>query len=113
MEKRYRALRIIGTMYKIIGATLLVLAIVGAIGICAAGIIGGSAMQDFTNEFGPGMRGFGMLGGALGGIISGLFALIGGGLGGLTVYATGEAIYLLIDIEENTRVARGVPPASV
>ncbi len=109
MEKRYRALRTVGSLYKIIGVIVLVLAIIGAIGACAAGALGGAALRDFSNEFGPGMmNGVGStFGGVIGGIISGLFVLIGGGIGGLTLYATGEAIYLLIDIEENTRLAAG------
>lgn len=114
MEKRYRALRIIGSVYKILGAIILVLTIVSAVGICLAGIVGGTALRDFSREFGPGMRGMGVLGGAIGGILSALITLVFGGLGGLTVYATGEAIYLLIDIEENTRAARlahQYPPA--
>jgi hypothetical protein len=106
MEKRYRALRIIGSAYKILGAIVLVLTIVGAVGVCLAGIAGGTALRDFSREFGPGMRGMGVLGGAVGGILSAFVTLIFGGLGGLTVYATGEAIYLLIDIEENTRATR-------
>jgi len=36
MEKRYRALRIIGSAYKILGAIVLVLTIVGAVGVCLA-----------------------------------------------------------------------------
>jgi hypothetical protein len=117
MEKRYRALRIVGSLYKIIGFIVLILAIIGAIGICAAGTLGGAFLRDFSNDFGPGMmNGMGStFGGVIGGIISGLVFLIGGGIGGLTLYATGEAIYLLIDIEENTRIAAGrvVQPVTV
>lgn len=106
MEKRYRALRLVGTIYKIVGAIVLILAIIGAIGICAAGVLGGVALSNFTNDLGSGINGFGpTFGGVLGGIISGLLTLIAGGIGGLTLFATGEAIYLLMDIEENTRMA--------
>ncbi len=106
MEKRYRALRIIGTLYKIIGAIVLVVTIVSAVGVCLAGVIGGTAFEGFTNDFDFNRRGLGLLGGAVGGVISALVILLSGGIGGVTVYATGEAIYLLIDIEENTRAAR-------
>lgn len=105
MEKRYRALRIVGSIYKIAGAIVLILAIIAAIGICAAGAIGGASLRNFANEFGPGMQMGSTIGGVVGGIISGLVMLIAGGIGGLTLYATGEAIYLLMDIEENTRKA--------
>jgi hypothetical protein len=43
------------------------------------------------------------VGSALGGIIAGLGLLIGGALSGLTLFATGEGISLLIAMEENTR----------
>ena len=106
MEKRYRALRLVGMMYKILGAVVLVLAIIGAIGVCLAGILGGQALSEFSRDFGGDFRNLGIYSGALGGIISGVITLIGGGIGGLTLFATGEAIYLLMDIEENTRAAR-------
>ena len=116
MEKRYRALRLVGTLYKILGAIVLVLAIIAAIGVCLAGILGGQALSEFSRDYGGDFRNLGVFSGALGGIISGVFTLIGGGIGGLTLFATGEAIYLLMDIEENTRAARlvvqpGTPPA--
>ena len=106
MEKRYRALRLVGTLYKILGAIVLVLAIIAAIGICLAGVLGGQALSEFSRDSGINGRYLGLYSGALGGIISGVFMLIGGGIGGLTLFATGEAIYLLMDIEENTRAAR-------
>jgi hypothetical protein len=106
MEKRYRALRLVGTLYKILGAIVLVLAIIGAIGVCLAGILGGQALSEFSRDFGVNGRNLGVYSGALGGIISGVITLIGGGIGGLTLFATGEAIFLLMDIEENTRAAR-------
>jgi hypothetical protein len=113
MEKKFRALRVVGTLYKVLGVIILIVAIVGAIGSCAIGVLGGTALQSLGSNLdtGMGLRGLGVLGGALGGIISGLVALIAGGIGGLTLFATGEAIYLLIDLEENTRSLRHVPPA--
>jgi hypothetical protein len=112
MEKRYRALRIVGSLYKILGAIVLILTIISAIGVCVVGVLGGAAMNDFSREFSRGFNGMGMVGGALGGILSALAVMIGGGIGGLTLFATGEAICLLIDIEENTRLtaARSLPP---
>ena len=105
MEKRFHALRFIGTLYKIIGIIVLVLAVLGAVGIFLGGVFGGAAINDFGNSFGRGMSGMGFLGGIIGGLISGTIFLIASGIGGLTLYALGEAIYLLISIEENTRSA--------
>jgi hypothetical protein len=99
MEKRYRALRIISTLYKIAGAIVLVFAILGAVGACLAGVLGGSAMEQLSRDLGGG----GLISGAVAGIVGGIAALIGGGLSGLTIYATGEGISLLIAMEENTR----------
>lgn len=103
MEKRYRALRIVGTMYKIIGGVVLILALVSAVGACLAGILGGASLSQFSQDFGNNLGRMGLFGPALGGILAGLGMLIFGGLGGLTLFATGEGIYLLLAIEENTR----------
>jgi hypothetical protein len=104
MEKRYRALRIVGTLYKIIGVILLIIAVISGIGVCVSGFLGGAAFQGLQN-WEPSVQGLGAIGSAVAGVIAGLGALIGGGLGGLTLFATGEGIYLLIAIEENTRTA--------
>ena len=94
MEKRYRALRIVATFYKIIGVILLIIAVISAIGVCVSGFLGGAAFQGLS-----------AIGSALAGALVALGTLIGGGLGGLTLFATGEGIYLLIAVEENTRAA--------
>jgi hypothetical protein len=58
MEKRYRALRIIATFYKIAGALVLAFALLAAVGLCLAGVLGGTALEGFNREFGD-MRGMG------------------------------------------------------
>jgi hypothetical protein len=104
MEKRYRALRIIATFYKIAGALVLVFALLAAVGLCLAGVLGGTALESLSSDLGD-MRGMGLMSSALGGIIAGLGLLIGGTVSGLTLFATGEGISLLIAMEENTRAA--------
>lgn len=104
MEKRYRALRIVGTLYKVLGVILLIIAVISAIGVCVSGFLGSAAFQGFQN-LEPSLQGLGTLGSMVGAVIIGLGTLVGGGLGGLTLFATGEGIYLLIAIEENTRAA--------
>lgn len=103
MQKRFRALRVIGTIFKVLAWIDLILGILGAVGVLIFGALGG-------------MR----LGGAFGereGVLPGLAAGGLSGLGGaivillltllyfLTLYATGEAIYLALAVEENTREA--------
>jgi hypothetical protein len=114
MEKRYRALRIVGTLYKILGVILLIIAVISGIGVCVSGFLGGAAFQGLQN-LEPNVQGLSAIGSAVAGALAGLGALIGGGLGGLTLFATGEGIYLLIAIEENTRAAAmqtGIPAPS-
>jgi hypothetical protein len=101
MEKRYRALRIISTFYKIAGALVLALALLTAIGLCLAGVLGTTMIDGISRDYG--MGGMGTTSAALIGVFSGLGLLIGGALSGLTLFATGEGISLLIAMEENTR----------
>ena len=100
MEKKYKALRTIGTIYKVLGIIAGVLTILSIIGFCATSIFGG-AMFDMMNTSGYGVPG--IFGGALGGVILSLGALIYGGGASVTLYALGEGVYLLIELEENTR----------
>lgn len=102
MEKRYRALRIISTLYKILGIIVLVIAIISAVGACLGGVLGGA---NFQNLFGQEMSALGGVGSVVAGIIGALVGLIFGGLGGLSLYAMGEGISLAIAVEENTRAS--------
>lgn len=103
MEKRYRALRIVATLYKIVGVIVLVIAVLSGIGICLAGVLGGTALEGYARQVGGNVNGIGFLGSALGGIITALVTLIGGLLSGLSLFAVGEGISLALAIEENTR----------
>ena len=104
MEKRYQALRVIGTVYKVLGGIVGVLTIVLVIGICLTRVLGGAAMDSIGREFGTHTSFTGMLGGVFGGIIvMGIGAIIYGGGMAITLYAAGEGVYLLLAMEENTR----------
>lgn len=102
MEKRYRALRTIGTIYKVLGAIAAILTIMTIIGVCATSVFGGAALDSFSRDFGV-SRGMGMFGGVFGGLMFSLFIALNGGLISLTFYSLGEGIYLFLAIEENTR----------
>ena len=105
MEKRYKVLRIIGTIYKILGLISLIITILLAVGICAGSIWGMTAPDNFTDTM-NGYGGFGLPGmieSMAGGFLFSLVMIINGLVFTLTFYALGEGIYLFLALEENTR----------
>jgi len=100
---KYRALRIVATVYRVIGWIIIV---IGALGTCAssvAAVAGASYM---------GQR-FGYRGGAGLGVIQAIIIIVIGllytGLIGVTLLAIAEGIQVFLDIEENTReIARRI-----
>lgn len=119
MEKRYTALRVVGTLYKVLGIIAAVITALVVIGICIAAAAGGAAwgrILEDMGEFGPYMMP-GAWGGALGGALIAIAVILYGGLISISLYAAGEGIYLLLALEENTRAtaillqrASGVAP---
>ena len=100
MDKLYRSLRTIGTIYKVIGAIMAVFTILGAIAICITSIAGGAAFNSILSQYSSSS---GVLGGFFGGVVLGFIVILYGGLMSVTMYGFGEGIYLLIALEENTR----------
>jgi hypothetical protein len=109
MEKRFGALRFVGTIYKVLGIFIGILTFISAIGICVMSTLSGSILtlilNNVSNNYGGGNSTgpVGLLGGILGGVIVGGIILINGGIIAITSFAAGEGIYLAIGIEENTR----------
>lgn len=100
MESKYRALRTIGTIYKILGIIIGALTLLSILGFCATSLlgVGGAAFsRDLPNILG------GAAGGFVGAIIFSVFALLYGGGLAITMYAFGEGVDLVIALEENTR----------
>jgi len=108
MEKRYRALRTIGTIYKVLGVIVGIITILLALGICATSIFGGAAINNFSRQYGGYSGAYGLFGGLLGGILGSLVTIISGFAMAITLYATGEGVYLLLSIEENTRTTNAL-----
>jgi hypothetical protein len=102
MEKRYAALRLIGSVYKILGIIVGVLTILMVLGLCATSIFGSSILGEIGRQYGSG-NAMGGAGGIVLGLLMSLGAIIYGGGMAVTLYALGEGIYLLIALEENTR----------
>jgi hypothetical protein len=110
MEKKYKALRTIGTIYKILGTIVGIITILGVIGICATSVLGGAALESIINQVGSygnsgASGGAGLFSSALGGLLISFGILINGGGLALTFFALGEGIYVFISIEENTRAS--------
>ncbi len=106
MTKKFGFLRFIAGFYKTIGIILAVFAILGAIGVLLTSILGGAALEGVSGDLG--LQGITTLGGVVGGIISALALLIGGGLAAICQFAIGEAIMVFLAIEENTRATAGL-----
>jgi hypothetical protein len=103
MEKRYRALRLIGTVYKVLGVIVATLTVLLVIGVCLSSTLGGAVIDSFSREFRD-APGFAAVGGAIWGLVFGAMMIIYGGGLAITLYAVGESIYLALAIEENTRM---------
>jgi hypothetical protein len=93
MSRQFTALRVVGTIFKILGWLFLIVGVLAAIGALVFGFA-------LTDRFGiPGID----LGGPLAGIAGFVVALVVAIVYFLVLYAMGEAVYLFLCIEENTR----------
>jgi len=101
MDKKYRALRIIATLWKVLAWILLIVGILSSLGILLVGILGGGGFVFRYLGQDPDL-----VHGAMS-TVSGIVAFIGGLIATmvyfLILYAIGELIDLLLAIEENTR----------
>lgn len=88
MERKYRALRIIGAVYKILGGLAGILTALLVLTICASSLLGGAALSGLERELGGG-GGTGFVGGTLGGLVAVLVTILYGG--GLAVTQIGRA----------------------
>ena len=93
MDRRFTALRVIGTVFKILAWISLILGLVTAVGILVLG---------FTVSGQSGLLGID-LGGSLAGVAMFVVFVIIAVFGFLSLYAIGESVYLFLSIEENTR----------
>ncbi|NLE75769.1 MAG: hypothetical protein GX605_03310 [Chloroflexi bacterium] len=103
MEKRYTALRAIGTFYKVLGGLAAVVTVLAVLAICLGAVLGSGVLGGLGREFGVNVP-MGRMGGAFEGLIVGFFALLYGAGVAVTLFGIGELIYLLLAVEENTRV---------
>jgi len=95
VEKKFKILRFIGTVYKVLGIITAVLTVLGAVGICLTSVLGGAIFDQIQGELGN-LGPMGVMGGAAGGAIIGGFLLVWGTIIALLLLAAGEGIYLLL-----------------
>jgi len=93
MDREFTALRVIGTVFKILAWISLILGLITAVGMLILG---------FTLSGQSGLLGL-ELGSSLAGIAMFVVLLIIAVFGFLTLYAIGESVYLFLSIEESTR----------
>lgn len=103
MQKRFRALRVIGTIFKVLAWIELILGILGAVGVLIFGALSGMQLGGAFGQRGGALQG--LAAGGLGGLGSAIVILLLTLLYFLALYATGETIYLALAVEENTREA--------
>jgi hypothetical protein len=97
MEKKYRILRIVATIWKVLAWIVLVLSVLGGCLTFALGVMGGAAAS--RND----ALGLGLGGGLIGGGITALIAIFFGVLYFVSLYAFAELVDVMIALEENTR----------
>lgn len=101
MERKFRILRIIGTLWKVLAWIILVGGILFSLGILLVGVLGSGAaiLQMFGQDVTAMPGAMGLVSSVVGFLVT-LFTTI---IYFLLLYAIGDLIYLLLAIEENTR----------
>ena len=103
MARKYTAMRTLAGIYRVFGTVVAVITLLIAISLCAASILGGAAIDDFTRTFGLYTNIAGITGGLVTGLVLSGLAVIYGGLMTVVFFAVAEGLSLLIAVEENTR----------
>lgn len=93
MSRQFTALRVVGTIFKVLAWLVLILGLLAAVGA----LLFGFALNEQL-----GIPSFDV-GGPLAGIAGFVVSLVIAVLNFLLLYAVGETIYLFLSIEENTR----------
>jgi hypothetical protein len=96
MKKKFPVLHVIVWIFRVLGALVLITALIAGIAGMVTGFTRGFGMMDRYGY--GGMMGFG---GGFGILFSGL-------LSGIFLYGAGEVIALLLAIEENTRSSQRI-----
>jgi hypothetical protein len=104
MESKYTLIRVLGVISKILGIITAIMAVLGAIGAIAGAFMGSSVIGPMLDQYGLGF-GQGQYVGMVLGVVGSIMTLLYGGSLAIALYAVGQGIQLLTDIEKNTRTA--------
>ena len=109
MEKKFKILHILGAIWKILAWIALVVGLLSSVGLLLMSIFGGEMVRQFIPP--EQMPWSPRLFGVAGGIVTFVTSLILTIIHFLMLYAAGEFVFLLLAIEENTRLmAHAVRP---
>jgi hypothetical protein len=96
MEKKFKILRIVATIWKVIAWIVLVVSVLGGCGSLVFGLMAGGAGGRGGDALGLGL-------GALSGVVTALVAIFVGILYFIFLYAFSEIVDVMLALEENTR----------
>ena len=99
MEKKFKILRIVAFVWKIIAWVILVISVLGGCGCLVMGLAMGDQLARTAREFGVAS----MTGTALSGAVAGIALGVSGILTFIPIYAFAEIIDVMLALEENTR----------
>ena len=98
MEKKYKILRIVAFVWKIVAWVILVISVLGGCASLVMTLMAGNQLSRQTSALG-----LGMLGGTVGGITIAVVAILVGLFYFISLYAVAEMIDVALALEENTR----------
>jgi hypothetical protein len=98
VEKKFKILRIVAFVWKIVAWVILVISVLGGCGSLVMSLMAGNQLARQTSTLG-----LGMLSGAVGGIIIAVVAILVGLFYFISLYAVAEMIDVALALEENTR----------
>ncbi len=96
-ERRFTALRVIGTIFKVLAWITLVVGILATAAVVAASLLGSGPLTDWLPGWDLG------LGSVILAAIGGVVILVVFLIYFLLLYAAGDTVYLFLSIEDNTR----------
>lgn len=98
MEKKFKVLRIVAFVWKVVAWVILVFSVLGGCGALVATLMAGNQLARQSAALG-----LGTLGGAVGGVVMALGAILLGVFYFISLYAVAEMIDVVLALEENTR----------